>query len=131
MSTDFLDIFQAAIGVYMLVAAIIGKGKIYENEYIKEGCEKKYYTTMRVFLFILGPLAACGAALNIFNLDSSGVFFFIIWGLTVAGFILLIVLTSRLTDKHKKSMPPAEDGKPRRHPAFDFDEDENESGGDR
>ena len=125
MSTDFLDIFQAAMGVYMLIAAIAGKGKIYEQEYVKEGCEKKYRKTIRIFLFILGPLCMLGAALNVFKLDTTGVFFPIIWGLTVAGFVVLIVMISRLTDKKKKLAPPTEEGKPRKHPAFDFDEDED------
>ncbi|MBR0026861.1 MAG: hypothetical protein IJP37_06860 [Clostridia bacterium] len=125
MNTSFLDLFQAAIGVYMLIAAISGKGKIYENEYVKEGCEQKYRKTMRISLFILGPLCMLGAALNLFKVDESGILFPIIWGLTVAGFIVLIVMTARLTDKKKKLAPPTEEGKPRKHPAFDFDEDED------
>lgn len=127
MDTSFLDIFQAAIGVYLLIAAISGKGKVYENEYVKEGCEKKYRKTMRIFMFILGPLCMLGAAANLFKIPASDILFPVIWGLTVAGFIALIVLSSRLTDKKKKLAPPTEEGKPRKHPAFDFDDEDEEA----
>ena len=126
-SFDFLDLFQILIGVYMLVYAIIGKGKIYENEYIKEGSEKKYHKMMRISLAVLGPLALLGALVSIFNWDPTGTLYLIIWGLTLVGFIMLIVMTTRLTDRQKKVSQPTEDGKPRKHPAFDFDDDE-ESG---
>ena len=123
MNLEILDLFQAGIGVYLLVFGIWGKGKIYENEFIKPGCEKKYHKVMRIFLCILGPLAILGAALSMFSLDpTGGMLVMICWGVTIAGFVLLIILTARLTSRNKPKVD--ENGKPKKNPAFDFDDDD-------
>lgn len=129
MGTEIFDIFQVAIGVYLLFFAITGKGAIYKNEYVKQGMEQKYYKTIRIGIAVLGPVVMLSGAIGMFNWDApNGVFSLTVWGISLAGFIALMVMTSRLTVKQKDRpvAPPRPAGK---HPAFDFDdEDEDKQG---
>ena len=34
MGSDMLSLFSLIIGVYLIYAAIVGRGKLYENEYL-------------------------------------------------------------------------------------------------
>ena len=63
--TGLLDYIQIAIGIYMGFYAIRGKGKIYENEFVKEGMEEKYRKTIRLWLAIISPLIIIVGTLGI------------------------------------------------------------------
>jgi hypothetical protein len=56
-TSTLTGLVEAILGVYMLYAAVTGKGKIYENENLVKGKEAEYYKLMRVFCSIGGPLA--------------------------------------------------------------------------
>lgn len=45
-----------AIGVYVLVSGIAGKGKLFAVENLKEGYEEKYKKAMRIFFIPIGAL---------------------------------------------------------------------------
>ena len=127
MGTEFLDIFQIGIGVYLAFFAIRGKGKVYENEYVKEGMEEKYRKTMRLWLAVLSPMVILVGTLGLlgynkgFGLNVPT----ILWALTIVGFVMLIVQTSKMTDKTKSRASAAgQQAGPYRHPAFDFDDED-------
>lgn len=124
--TGLLDYIQIAIGIYMGFYAIRGKGKIYENEFVKEGMEEKYRKTIRLWLAIISPLIIIVGTLGILGYNDGTLTSpaMILWILTMVCFVLLLVQTSRLTDRTKAKAASAAPAKPRRNPAFDFDDEE-------
>ena len=61
---DIMLLFQIAVGICMLYAAIIGKGKVYENKHTIQGKETEYRNTIRMLCIVGGPLALVSAALG-------------------------------------------------------------------
>ena len=46
MMNNMFDYILLAMGLYVLVSGIRGKGKLYAAENIKEGMEEQYHKTM-------------------------------------------------------------------------------------
>lgn len=55
-SLSLWDILIAGIAVYLLVSAVIGRGKLFEEEFIREGMEKRHKTIVRITALIVGLL---------------------------------------------------------------------------
>ncbi|MDL2234975.1 hypothetical protein LJC07_02335 [Christensenellaceae bacterium OttesenSCG-928-L17] len=126
---DMLNGFQALIGAYLLYCAITGKGKLYENDNVKEGMEQTYKKRMRQFAWALGPLmiAQCvldwqGGVQENAAMTTAG---HVVFGLVIVGVVAMLVISARMTDRTKAKTAAtgtAEAGK--KHAAFDFDNDE-------
>lgn len=55
MGSDMLSLFSLIIGVYLIYAAIVGRGKLYENEYLN--CPREQYVKgLRILAAISGVL---------------------------------------------------------------------------
>ncbi|MEG1559415.1 MAG: hypothetical protein RRY79_01395 [Clostridia bacterium] len=54
--TIIIGAFMLFAGIYLLVAAIRKKGRIFENEFIKEGKKELFLKVMRTLCFILAPI---------------------------------------------------------------------------
>lgn len=52
--TSLFDMLLLAMGVYVLVAGITGKGKMYTADNIKKGMEEKFKKTLRILFLCLG-----------------------------------------------------------------------------
>lgn len=53
-SISIFDVFLAGIGLYALISGIIGHGRLFTTQNIKEGCEKKIMVGQRVLYIIVG-----------------------------------------------------------------------------
>ncbi|MPM21488.1 hypothetical protein SDC9_67932 [bioreactor metagenome] len=53
-SFSLFDMLLLAIAVYVLYAGIVGKGRLFSLENIKEGMEKEYISMSRKFYILLG-----------------------------------------------------------------------------
>ena len=109
-----------AAGAYLLISAVTGKGKIYENPNVKKGKEEKYRKTLRAALFGLSFLSILQALSSILNWNKT--LSIALWCALMLGFIALIVFTVRLTDRSVK--PEEQLPKSKKHPAFDFDDED-------
>lgn len=138
-----LGVFMLAAGLYLLVAAIRGKGSVYENDNIRAGHEEKYRKTVRISCFVVSPLLILSfvAALIAYSISTdiitSAVMreHFRVFTLTsditrwagLVAIVVMIILTMRLSDKSIADKPTYEEG---HNPAFDFEEDNGDSDSD-
>jgi uncharacterized membrane protein len=94
-----LDIVQLAAGLYLIWSAAWGKGKVYENEYIKVPRER-YVKTIRILCAITGPLLTASAGLGMAKVIEPGkTTGWISWAVCMAALVALAVYTSVSTDK--------------------------------
>lgn len=136
-----LGLFMLFAGVYLLVAAIRGKGSVYQNDNIKKGHEEKYKKTVRICCYVISPILIAsfvfallayalgygiiGQELSSDKLHELYSMCTLISDITrwtgLVAIVAMIILTMRMSDKSVAEVPVHEGGK---NPAFDFDEDE-------
>lgn len=105
--SGFLDYLMIALALYVLVCAIIGKGKLFEVGRLKEGVDEvKFKKNLRLIYLILGIIMLLNSVSNFFKtqmlqlskslpLILTIVFLVVIFGMLV----LLIVFTRKYTVK--------------------------------
>ena len=130
--TGFFSIFQLVIGAYLIYAAITGKGKLYENDNLKENISReKYVKKMRVYALVTGIVMLIGAVLEYADVVSPvSALGWVIWG---AGFLCILVMavySAKCTDREAAAKA---DNRPLRttasdaarlKAAFEFDEED-------
>jgi Flp pilus assembly protein TadB len=93
---QFMDLFQGAIGVYLLFCVITGKGSIYKNDHVKAGMEVKYRKAIRIFCIAVGILSVVDAVLDYFNVQP---FATLLFGASAILVVALFVVIARLTER--------------------------------
>lgn len=126
MDTKMFDYFMIAIGAYLFVSGIRGKGDmLYKNDSIHRSQKRAFYTMMRRFGLIAGPLCAASGALSVFTTSPSArTISMVIAGLFGLVILYTIVQTVRMSERHiqkrcaktGESEPPS-DGWEEEHPS--------------
>lgn len=131
------SLLQLIIGVYLLYCAAMGKGKIFENDYIKVP-RAEYVKKLRILSAISGTILTVTSALEYFGVLVPGTTLgWISWAIGLASIIPMMVYSSKSTDREaaKAGRPTAEAAKAKGQPmpakdplraAFVFDEEEEE-----
>ena len=123
------DIIMLGIGLYALYMGITGKGRIYEEQFIKEGMEANYRMVVRISCIVVS-LLLIGSGI-IAAVDAYGLYSLIkniIFGVAIVVIVAAMVATGRMTDKgaKKEAQEKAMAGRDLKAPnsAFDFDDNE-------
>lgn len=123
------DVIIGLIGLYLIYSAIVGKGKLFQNEFVKEGMEQKHKTIVRITSLVIGILMLATVAIAF--LDKYGEYrlaTMIIFGVVLAAFLVSTLLLRRCTDLEakRKAMNDRYAGVSGKSPAaaFVFDEEE-------
>ncbi|HWR18418.1 MAG TPA: hypothetical protein VN608_02265 [Clostridia bacterium] len=133
MPTDlsWFEWFQAALAAYLVIAAIRGKGQLFENPHTKCPYET-YVRVMRILSAVSGVLLLTGAILRLTNVVSSeSVLGWVIWGIGLVSIAAIFVYNIRMTDRkaaaaaQKNAYESARSKDPLRA-AFVFDDEEEE-----
>ena len=134
---NMFSLLQLIIGVYLLYCAAMGKGKIFENDYIKVP-RAEYVKKLRVLSAISGTILTVTSALEYFGVLVPGTTLgWISWAIGLASIIPMMVYSSNRTDREaaKAGRPTAEAAKAKGQPtppkdplraAFVFDDEEDE-----
>ena len=134
---NMFSLLQLIIGVYLLYCAAMGKGKIFENDYIKVP-RAEYVKKLRILSAISGTILTVTSALEYFGVLVPGTTLgWISWAIGLASIIPMMVYSSKSTDREaaKAGRPTAEAAKAKGQPmpakdplraAFVFDEEEEE-----
>lgn len=133
MGSDIFALFSLIIGVYLIYAAIAGKGKLYENEYLN--CPREQYVKgLRILAAISGVLLTVSNLLEYLGIIGYGSPLAI--ALWAVGFIILIVMmvySSKKTDRkaaaagHKTAEAAGKKDYDPLRAAFVFDDEEDVS----
>ncbi|MBR0156913.1 MAG: hypothetical protein IJM20_05295 [Clostridia bacterium] len=127
-SLSIWDIIMLGTGLYLLFAAITGRGRLYESEFVKEGMEKKHRTIIRVTCLVVALLMiATGVVAALDGYGKLKLVNFILFGAMLVVFIAALILLRRCTDVEAKRKAQATGtAGPRKSPnaAFVFDDDE-------
>ena len=132
MGSDIFALFSLIIGVYLIYAAIAGKGKLYENEYLN--CPREQYVKgLRILAAISGVLLTVSNLLEYLGVIGYGSPLAI--ALWAVGFISLIVMvySSKKTDRkaaaagHKTAGAAGKKDYDPLRAAFVFDDEEDVS----
>lgn len=127
---SLFDVIIGAMGLYLLYSAIVCKGKLFQNDFIKEGMEDKHKTIVRITSLVIGVLMLATVAIAL--LDKYGkyrVATLVIFGLVFIAFIISTILLRRCTDQEAKRKAMTDryaGGGLRKTPAAAFIFDENE-----
>lgn len=128
-SMTIFDIILLGIGIYALYMGIVGKGKVYQNEFIKSGMEAQYKMVTR--LSCIGVALCMVASGIVAALDGYGKYDlvgYILLGVALVIFIAGMVATGNMVDKKAKKEAEAKrmQGRDMKAPkaAFEFDENE-------
>ena len=133
MPTDlsWFEWFQAALAAYLVIAAIRGKGQLFENPHTKCPYET-YVRVMRILSAVSGVLLLTGAILRLTNIVSSeSVLGWVIWGIGLVSIAAIFVYNIKMTDRkaaaaaQKNAYETARSKDPLRS-AFVFDDEEEE-----
>ena len=91
--------FSLIIGVYLIYAAIVGRGKLYENEYLN--CPREQYVKgLRILAAISGVLLTVSNLLEYLGVIAYGSPIAIaLWALGFASLIVMMVYSSKKTDR--------------------------------
>ncbi len=170
---EMFDYILLAMGVYVLVAGIRGKGRLYNMENIKEGMEEQFFQIMRKIYIILGAVMTLNGVFSVLryiiysyeevipatetmtagfdwvikegmeswsflSIPLLNVMTYVCMGLSIAIIIAMIVVTRKMTDKdaaakraqanQNSQAASKQAGHTLPVSAFDFDEEETESG---
>lgn len=133
MGSDMLSIFSLIIGVYLIYAAIVGRGKLYENEYLN--CPREQYVKgLRILAAISGVLLTVSNLLEYLGVIAYGSPIAIaFWALGFASLIVMMVYSSKKTDRkaaaagHKTAASAEKKDYDPLRAAFVFDDDEDVS----
>lgn len=130
-----LAMFGLIIGVYLIYAAIKGKGKLYENEYLN--CPREQYVKgLRILAALSGALLTISNLLEYLGvIDPGSPLAVVLWAAGLASLIAMMVYSSKKTDRKaaaagRKTVESAgkKDYDPLRA-AFVFDDEEEEQEG--
>lgn len=134
-NTAFTFIFKAAIVLYMLYVAVLGKGKLLQNDFPK--CSPKTYKLiMRLISLATALFVLANGILE--YVGGYDVWAQVMWAIGLAGLIALLVLNIALTDRKaleeaRKKEEEARRTSPKNDPlraAFVFDDEEENAGED-
>ncbi len=124
------NIFEIAIGVYLLYCGITGKGKYYENQYCKVPVEQ-YVKIMRVFALVVGVLILVSPTLQLLHvIEASSWIAWALWFVNMIGIIGMLIANVRMTDRAKAkaaqngAKSAAEESSDPLRAAFVFDEED-------
>ena len=93
------SLLQLIIGVYLLYCAAMGKGKIFENDYIKVP-RAEYVKKLRILSAISGTILTVTSALEYFGVLVPGTTLgWISWAIGLASIIPMMVYSSKSTDR--------------------------------
>ena len=126
---SLFDIVIAAIGLYLIVSAILGKGRLFDQSFVREGMEKKHKTIVRVTALVVGLLMLATAAIAAFDAyDKLRIVKIVLFGVMIVLFIVSAVLMSKCMDRDKRREAQegryGANGKHSPDEAFDFDDNE-------
>lgn len=127
-SITFWDIIILGIGVYLIFAAIIGKGRLYENDFVREGMEAKHKKIIRITALVVGLMMVASVVLS--ALDKYDQLRYVklgLFGAMLIAFIICMLLLRGCVDQEKKKEAMQQGyagGKPSTSAAFEFDENE-------
>lgn len=106
---EFLDLILGGIGLYVLISAILGKGALFKNEFLKEGTEEDFKKWVRICSITSGValigytvLAVCFG-----YLDWTSICGYVLFGIGIIALVAILVISSRFTDKEKKNKAKA------------------------
>lgn len=123
------DIIMLGIGLYAFGMGITGKGRIYEEQFIKEGMEANYRMIVRIACIVIA-LLLIGSGI-VAAVDTYGHYALvknIIFGVAIVIIVAAMIATGRMVDKgsKKEAQEKAMAGRDLKAPssAFDFDDDE-------
>ncbi len=127
---EFFNLFEIAIGAYLLYSAATGKGKYYENQYCKVPREQ-YVKVMRIFALVVGIMILVSPVLQMLKvIEANSTVSWVLWFINMLGIVGMLIANIRMTDREKakaaQSNPaPASTGEadPLRA-AFVFDDDD-------
>ena len=128
MGSDMLSLFSLIIGVYLIYAAIVGRGKLYENEYLN--CPREQYVKgLRILAAISGVLLTVSNLLEYLGVIAYGSPIAIaLWALGFASLIVMMVYSSKKTDRKAAAAGTGHYcGTDPLRAAFVFDDDEDVS----
>ena len=133
MGSDMLSLFSLIIGVYLIYAAIVGRGKLYENEYLN--CPREQYVKgLRILAAISGVLLTVSNLLEYLGVIAYGSPIAIaLWALGFASLIVMMVYSPKKTDGkaaaagHKTAASAEKKDYDPLRAAFVFDDDEDVS----
>lgn len=114
------SLLQLIIGVYLLYCAAMGKGKIFENDYIKVP-RAEYVKKLRILSAISGTILTVTSALEYFGVLVPGTTLgWISWAIGLASIIPMMVYSSKSTDREaaKAGRPTAEAAKAKGQPCL-------------
>lgn len=130
---SYFNLFQVVLSLWLLYYAVSGKGKIFENEYLKVP-RKQYVRVMRILSLITGLIMGLGAALEYFGVITMGsAGSWAVWALTLAGCLWLIIYNIRCTDRAKANAAargqktPTKENPDPLHAAFVFGNEEDQA----
>ncbi|MEG1547397.1 MAG: hypothetical protein RR232_05310 [Clostridia bacterium] len=96
---DFLNWFQIALAAYLLYCVVTGRGKLFDNKYVK-GDPKKYHVTMRILCGVSGTILLATSILELTGVVTVGSpFYWINWGVGFASIIALLAYNLLKTDR--------------------------------
>ena len=131
MGSETFSLIGLLIGVYLLYAAITGKGKLYENEYVS--CSKEQYDRgLRRLSAVSGALLTLTNGLQYAGIVQAGSLIGIIfWALGFSSLVLMMIFTTKHTDKKaaaagRKTVGGDEKPKDPLRAAFVFDDEPEE-----
>lgn len=99
MGSDMFSLFSLIIGAYLIYAAIAGKGKLYENEYLN--CPREQYVKgLRILAAISGVLLTVSNLLEYLGVIGYGSPLAIaLWAVGFISLIVMMVYSSKKTDR--------------------------------
>ncbi|MBQ4610792.1 MAG: hypothetical protein IJN83_01280 [Clostridia bacterium] len=128
----FLTILEILIGIYLIYAAIRGKGKLYENDYLN--CPREQYVrTMRIMAAVTGVIMLGTAVVEMLGIvGSTSAMGWLLWALTFGSIVVMMIYTVKKTDRKaaaagRSTSPEKKDYDPLRA-AFVFDDEEEQAG---
>jgi threonine/homoserine/homoserine lactone efflux protein len=124
---NLFSVFELIAGVYLIYAAISGKGQIYKNDNIKKGMEARYHKTVRVLCAVVGPVMTAQGILDYLYFSAPSPTMHtvttVMFVLSLLGVGTLFYLTLRMTDRDKVKRQRSGGGTAPRS-AFEFDEED-------
>lgn len=128
-SLSLWDILIGLIGVYLLISAIIGKGKLFDDEFVKEGMEKRHKTIVRITSLIVGLLMLASTVIAFIDkYDKMRVLKVAMFACMLITFITSMLMLRKCVDQEakRKAQEGRLPGARRKAPneAFEFDDDE-------
>lgn len=99
MGSDVFALFGLIIGAYLICAAIAGRGKLYENDYLN--CPREQYVRgLRILAAISGVLLTASNLLEYLGvIDYGSPLAIVLWAAGFISLIVMMVYSSKKTDR--------------------------------